>query len=676
MTEYQIPRNSLAWMLAAQAAVIAPHVPRLPLWIIAMWIGCGVWRIMVYRGRWAWPGRLARVSFVILGIAGVVTGYRGFGLEPAVGLLVIAFVLKLLEMQRKRDAYIVILLAYFVAMTGFLFNQTIPYTLYVLVVVAMITAALIGLNQTLSHHHPVKTFRTASVLLSQSIPLMIVLFIFFPRIGPLWTVPVEGNVAQSGVSDTMSPGDLAQLAQSDELAFRAIFEGDTPPVNRLYWRGLVLTRFDGSTWRQEPATAYGGLWRAGRGEPDWADNIEWLGSKVDYSIILEPTGRNWLFSLTAPTPASNSEMGMVRDFRFYSMDVIRNQRRYQLTSHLNYRLDLKLSDRWRRLTTRLPETGNDNSRKLAAAMYEESSSPRDYIGKVLEMFREQAFVYTLRPPVLGEDPIDAFLLETRRGFCEHYASALAFMMRAAGVPARVVVGYLGGEYNPLGDYIAVHEFDAHAWVEVWLEGEGWIRVDPTSAVAPARIEQSLEAAVMEEETFLADSPLSWQRLRNTLVLSEIRLQLAAMRLYWDSWVIGYTPDVQMGLLSRYIKDLDMGKLGFVMLAAFFSVLGVVGLMILMRRSRRSPEPLDREYLKFCEILGQYGLDRKTGEGPLHFASRTAGARPDLAEAINRVTRIYVEQNYLWDRQDDARELRRAVRGLRLKALAGPPVIEY
>lgn len=669
MTEYQIPRNSLAWMLAAQAAVIAPHVPRLPLWVIAMWIGCGVWRIMVYQGKWSWPGKVAKVSFVILGIVGVVIGYSGFGLEPAVGLLVVAFVLKLLEMQRKRDAYVVILLGYFVAMTGFLFSQTIPFTLYILVVVTMITAALIGLNQTLSHRHPVRTFRTAGVLLGQSIPLMVVLFIFFPRVGPLWTVPLEREVAKSGVSDTMSPGDLAQLVQSDELAFRATFDEETPPVSRLYWRGLVLSRFDGSSWYQEQASAYGGLWRPGRNEPEWVDNAELLGDKVDYSIILEPTGRNWLFSLTAPEPTANSDMGMVRDFRFYSLDSIRNQRRYELTSWLDYRLDAELSDNWRQRTTRLPAQGNEDSRRLATEMYEQSTGPSDYIGRVLGMFREQAFVYTLRPSVLGDNPIDEFLLETKRGFCEHFASAFAFMMRAADIPARVVIGYLGGEYNPRGDYIAVYAFDAHAWVEVWLEGEGWVRIDPTSAVAPARIERGLEAAVQDEDTFLADEPLSWQRFRNTLLLSEIRLQVAAMRLYWDSWVIGYTPDVQMGLLSRYVEDLDIRKLGFIMLTAFFSVLGIIGVVILMKRSRRVIEPLDREYLKFCEVLGHYGLARRTGEAPLHFASRVAEVRPDLADATERVTRIYVERNYFRDQRHDARELKRAVRGLRLKVLA-------
>ncbi|MEX2488234.1 MAG: DUF3488 and transglutaminase-like domain-containing protein [Pseudomonadales bacterium] len=670
MTGYQIPRNSLAWMLIAQAGVIAPHVSRLPLWVVALCIGCGLWRVMVYQGRWSWPGKRVKVLFVLLGIVGVVLGYSGFGLEPAVGLLVVAFVLKLLEMQRKHDAYVVILLAFFVAMTGFLFNQTIPFTLYMSIVVTMITAALVGLNQTLSHLHPVKTFKTAGVLLGQSIPLMVVLFVFFPRVGPLWTVPLQRDVAQSGVSDTMSPGDISELAQSDELVFRATFGGDVPPSTQLYWRGLVLTRFDGTQWSQAPASAYGGLWRLDQGKPGWSENIQFRGNEVSYSIIIEPTGRNWLFSLTAPQPTSSNDMGMVRDARFYSLDVIRNQRRYQLTSNLDYRLDRELSDSWRARTTRLPESGNQRTRELAASMYDQAADPREYVNQVLQMFREQEFVYTLRPPALGENSIDEFLLETRRGFCEHYAGTFTFMMRAAGIPARVVVGYLGGEYNPIGDYVSVYEFDAHAWTEVWLQGEGWVRVDPTSAVAPARIESGLEAALGDEDSFLANDPLSWQRFRNTLLLSEIRLQIAAMRLYWDSWVIGYTPDVQMGLLAGYIEDLNIRKLGFIMLTVFFSVLGIIGLILLMKRSRREIDPVNREYLDFCKILASYGLQRKTGEAPLHFATRTAESRPDLADAINRVTDIYMDKTYFQDDVADVRELKRAVRSLKVKALTG------
>ncbi len=666
MNEYQIPRNSLAWMLAAQAGVIAPHLGRLPIWIVLLCIGCGLWRVMVFQGRWSYPGRLTKLLFVLFSIVGVVAGYEGFGLDPAVGLLIVTFALKLLEMQRKRDAYTVILLAYFVALTQFLFEQTIPWTLYVLAVVTMITAALIGLNQTRSHLRPVKTFRTAGILLAQSMPLMVVLFVLFPRLSPLWTVPLEGGSVKSGVSETVSPGDVAELAQSDELAFRVTFDGETPSLSRLYWRGAVLTNFDGRTWHQEESAAYGRPWVKDRDEPGWLDNRELWGDRVDYTLILEPTYRRLLFSLTVPEAPPDESMAMIRDFRFYSFELLRNRVRYDLTSWLDYRLNMELSDFWRYRTTLLPEEGNERARQLAKAMYERAGNPADYVDRVLQFFVEQDFAYTLKPDRLGEDFIDEFLLETRRGFCEHYASAMAFMMRAVGIPARVVVGYLGGEYNPVGDYVAVYQFDAHAWTEVWLEGRGWVRVDPTSVVAPSRLERGLQAAVEQEESFLEDNPWSWLRWQ-TLWLTELRLQLAAIGLYWDSWVVGYTPDMQMSLLSDYLGDMDLRKLGAIMLAAFFSVLGLIGAFILMKRSRRGAQPLDREYLEFCRVMERQGVGRKTGEGPVHFARRIASARPDLRDAARRVTEIYVEQNYAGEGGDNPRRLRRAVRSARLNA---------
>lgn len=667
MTEYQIPRNSLAWMLAAQAAVILPHVARLPAWIILVCVSCGFWRIMVYQGRLSYPGKLIKVIFVICGLVGLVAGYRSFGLEPATGLLIITFVLKLLEMQRKRDAYIVIFLAYFVALTEFLFNQTIAYTLYMSLVITMITAALIGLNQTRSHLNPFKTFRKAGVLLSQSLPLMIVLFVLFPRVTPLWTVPTQSQTARSGVSDTMSPGDITRLVQSDDLAFRVTFDGDIPPLSRLYWRGLVLSRFDGRTWRHEASGLYRPLWFAGGQKPDWAERIELLGDSVRYTVMLEPTWRNWVFSLSAPVRPPEDDMPMLKDFRLYSAEPLRQRTRYELTSYLDYRYERELPEFWRYRATLLPEQINPRTRELADAFFAESGDAERYINRVLQMFREQNFSYTLRPPALGDNSIDDFIFNTRAGFCEHFAGAFTFMMRAAGVPARVVVGYLGGEYNPIGNYVAVYQFDAHAWSEVWLEGRGWVRIDPTATVAPERIERGLQAALEEEASFLSENPLSWLRYRQTLWLTELRLQLSAIALYWDSWVVGYTPEVQMGLLTRYFGDLNGGKLGFIMLAAFFSMLAVIGAVILMKRSRRIVDPLDGEYLRFCNIMVQFGLERKNGEGPLTFANRIEEVRPDLARAAREVTDIYVEQNYA-SSDGDASRLKRAIRNFRVKAL--------
>ncbi len=294
MTGFHIPRNSLVWLLVAQAGVIAPHALslRLPAWIVVLCVACGLWRVMIYQGRWSYPAKWVKVLFVIGGFIGIGWGYGSFlSLDPWVGILITAFVLKLLEMHSKRDAYVVILLAYFVALTEFLYDQSIPYTLAMFLVVTMITAALIGLNQTRSHTRPVATFRLASVLLLQSVPLMLVLFVLFPRLAPLWTVPLQSSIARTGVTDSMAPGKIAQLTQSGELAFRATFAGEVPPPSKLYWRGLVLSRFDGETWMQEDARLYGSSMTNDTPAPAWVDNIVRLGNAVSYSIILEPTNQ-------------------------------------------------------------------------------------------------------------------------------------------------------------------------------------------------------------------------------------------------------------------------------------------------------------------------------------------------------------------------------------------------
>lgn len=668
---YKIPRNALALMLIGLAMVILPHVVRLPFWVTLLCVGCGFWRVMVYQGRWSFPGRWIKALFVFGGFSGIGVGYGTLlGLEPWVAMLILAFVLKLLEMHRRADAFTVIILAYFVALTEFLFEQSIPYALYTYACITVITAALIGLNQTQRDITPAKSIRKASLLLLQSIPLMLVLFILFPRISPLWSVPLQTDVARTGMSDTMSPGNIAELVQSPELAFRATFEGDIPSYSELYWRGLVLSSFDGETqtWSQERQGLYGRTLRNGEGRTAWADNMEYVGSPVSYSVIMEPTNRNWIFSLTLPESTDKSGMGLVRDFRFYSFREISSRFRYELTSWLDHRADVELSDFWRYRYTLLPEDDNPRTKQLAQQIRANSASPDDFLSKILRQYAQDDYAYTLRPPKVEGDTIDEFLFTSRRGFCEHFAGSFVYLMRAGGVPARVVVGYHGGEFNRRGNYVAVHQFDAHAWAEVWLEGQGWIRVDPTSVVAPERIERGLESAVESEETFLADVGLSLMKFRSTLWITELRLQISAMNHYWDAWVVGYNPSMQMSFLSRYFGEVDRKTLGMMLLGTFFTMLGLTALFLLLRRTRRPLPAAEKEYLRFCRLLESQNLGRRKGEGALDFARRVALARPDLAAGVDEVTAAYIQANFIDDLPEETHFLRKAVRSLRLQML--------
>tara|TARA_B110000503_G_scaffold27542_1_gene43967 strand:+ start:701 stop:2713 length:2013 start_codon:yes stop_codon:yes gene_type:complete len=648
MTGFQIPRNSLVWLLAAQIAVIAPHAPRLPIWVTLICVGCCLWRVMVYQGRWSYPGRWTKVVFVVAGLIGIGVGYKGrvYGLEPAVALLVVAFVLKLLEMQHKRDAYIVILLGYFVAITEFLFFQSIPYALYTLFAVVLITAALIGLNQTQSHRRPLKTFKLATTLLVQSIPMMLVLFVLFPRISPLWTVPLESQAAKSGVTDRMSPGDIARLSLSPELAFKASFNGPVPGPGQLYWRGLVLENYDGKTWTRR-ANLTDSIWRNKQSKPVWAKDIERLGSTQSYSIILEPTRQNWLFSLATADLPANADIAMLDDYTlaYVHRRGVTAKFKYAVTSDLEYRLETELNDEVRRRNTSLPRDSNPRTRALVNAIWALASNDADYVNRVLIYFADEKFAYTLQPPKLGDDDIDEFLFDSQRGFCEHYAGSFVFMMRAAGVPARVVLGYQGGEYNALANYIAVHQFDAHSWAEVWYEGRGWVRVDPTQMVSPERIQRGLESAVADEDTFLANSPLSWLKYRQLLWLQELRQQLGAIGHYWDNWVVGYNARSQLVFLSKYLEKVDASRLGMLMLTVFFGLLGIVALFVLRTRNKRVLTGVDQQYLRFCQLLSKQGLVRYHGEGPRDYSRRISRERPDLALVIQRVTQEFIRLNY-------------------------------
>jgi len=648
MTGFQIPRNSLVWMLAAQIAVIAPHVPRLPVWVTSICVGCCFWRVMVYQGRWSYPGRWAKVVFVVAGLIGLGVGYKGrvYGLEPAVALLVIAFVFKLLEMQHKRDAYIVILLGYFVAITEFLFFQSIPYAFYMLFAVVLITAALIGLNQTQSHLQPLKTLKLAATLMVQSIPMMLVLFILFPRIAPLWTVPLESQAAKSGVTDRMSPGDIASLSLSPELAFKASFSGAIPAPGQLYWRGLVLENYDGKTWTRR-ANLTDSIWRNKQSKPVWAKDIERLGSTQSYSIILEPTRQNWLFSLATADLPANADIAMLDDYTlaYVHRRGVTAKFKYAVTSDLQYRLETELSDEVRQRNTSLPSDSNPRTRALVNAIWALASNDADYVNRVLSYFADEKFAYTLQPPKLGDDDIDEFLFDSQRGFCEHYAGSFVFMMRAAGIPARIVLGYQGGEYNALANYIAVHQFDAHSWAEVWYEGRGWVRVDPTQMVSPERIQRGLESAVADEDTFLANSPLSWLKYRQLLWLQELRQQLGAIGHYWDNWVVGYNARSQLVFLSKYLEKVDASRLGMLMLTVFFGLLGIVALFVLRTRNKRVLTGVDQQYLRFCQLLSKQGLVRYHGEGPRDYSRRISRERPDLALVIQRVTQEFIRLNY-------------------------------
>ena len=657
-----IPRISLTWLLVAQALVIVPHLGHLPLWVIGLWLGCAGWRVQIFRMRVGYPTRLAKAGLMLAAAAGGFVS-RGslVGLDAGVVLLIAAFVLKLVELRSQRDALVLILLGFFCVVTAYLFDDSLLAAAYSLLPVSALLAALIGLQQSRLAMRPWPTLRLALGLLAQALPLMLLLFVFFPRLGPLWTLPNPNNQALSGLSDSMTPADIAELSKSDELVFTATFNGAPPARTQLYWRALTLEHFDGRRWSQAPLVSR-------QNAPQWLPS----GQPWEYSVIAQASGRNWLFALDV----ARSEEGGVqarRDFSLQYQRPIDQPLRYQVRSWPDVLRDANLPLSSLADSLQLPAEGDPRSRAWARELQARHPQPDALVQALLEHFNREPYHYTLKPPPVGINSIDEFLFRTRRGFCAHYAGAMTFVLRAAGIPARVVAGYQGGELNPRGNFFTVRQFDAHAWVEYWQAGQGWISVDPTFAVAPERIEQGLEQALSGEQSFLADSPLSPLRYRQVAWLNQLRLGWDDLNHGWQRWVLGYQGAQQLQLLQRWFGRMDEQLLVLALVGGGGLLLGLLALF-LFKPWRRERDPLLRQFRRFERLLARHGLPRQAAEGPRAYAERAARQLPAQAEAIRAFAKAFEAQQYgaaTLDAQALARRLRELRRGLpwRLRLIA-------
>lgn len=662
--EEQLPRNALGWIILAQFSLIVLHLERIPVWVVAVYLFAALWRFQVYAGRWSFPGRIVKALLIVTSFVGIFFSYGSLlGLEPTVALLLAAFALKFIELAKRKDAYVLLFLAYFVCVTEFLFSQDLLVVLYSLLNVILITTALVALHQPGQHRFKFGTIRLPVVMLAQSIPLMLVLFLLFPRIGPLWSVPLKSHTAKTGVSDFMRPGDISNLSQSSDVAFRVQFDGAIPDKADLYWRGLVFSTIDEGAWT---SLRYYDVPTGERKQRVPKTN----GASLSYKVIMEPTQQNWLYSLRYAVPGE-SKVSDSADYRLFSVVVLEGDYHYTVRSWPDAVLEPELSDWRRKIELVLPEDQNPLTRDFAIKLREQHETDRDFIDALLKKFNEEEYIYTLQPPILGQHAMDEFLFQTRRGFCEHYAYAFVVAMRAGGVPARVVAGYQGGEINPLNSTVIIHQFDAHAWAEIWLAGEGWVRVDPTAAVSPDRIEWGLERAMSGEGSFLSSSPLSPLRYRSIPWLNEIRLQYDALTWRWQSWVVGYDTAKQFEFLGSLMGEFNARKFALVLIGTWVLVLVPVGFSLLGRRKlhRRSQE--DKYYLAFCAKLAKRGVVREPSETPATYAHRAAALAPSFASSIQQITTLYSDLVYSDKGLDMAakkrilRELGRAVRAFRV-----------
>ena len=619
-------------VLLALAGLLAlaqlPHIVRMPIWLTLAGVGLIGWRVVAVRQGRAVPNSTWLIPIVIAGGLAIRWQYGYFfGRDPGVALLFLMAGLKFMETKTERDGTLVVCLAAFLAMTQFLYEQSMTSAVILVVTVLYITFALHALSGTWQRRSADVTFvaalrplfRLAGVMVLQSVPLAILLFVVFPRLSaPLWGIPSDHS-AKSGLSEQMEPGSISELSLSDDIAFHVEFSDPSRiPDNALrYWRGPVLSQFDGRVWRSSPRQAPGTLVRR-RGAP------------IDYLVTLEPHQQRWLFALDLPSALPVNDNGtalsgayLSSEQQLLSVPTIGSRLIYRQSSYITDRHAGANDGELTRLL-RVPGTANPRARAFAQEQRQLAATDLAYLQSVLRRFNREAYGYTLVPPEVGANAIDDFLFETRRGFCEHYAGAFTFLMRAAGIPARVVTGYMGGEINPASGTMVVRQSDAHAWTEVWIDGL-WRRVDPTAAVAPERVERGLTAALPRGEPvpFLSREQWSWLRA--------VQWRWDAVNHNWQKWVIGFDRERQQSLFS---------ELGFpkpepwqiaALIAGAFALWGLGYLSWTQWRQRvRTSDPLERAWLRINRRLARAGLPRDASEGPLAYAERLIARWPQHA----------------------------------------------
>jgi len=632
----------IRWLGAMLVAAQLPQALDVPVWVAAFGIALVALRLwLLSRDRvrpGASPARIPSWALVVfaIGAALLIRASYGYlaGRDPSVAFLFILVGIKFLEARSMRDGTLLVCLGAFLGITPFLFRQSPLSALAVLPALVMVCGTLASLAartpQSLSIAAPRAAVALTGRLLVQGLPLAAMLFLLFPRLAtPLWGLP-HASRATTGLSDTMSPGMIAELTQEDAVALRADFDGPPPPPAQRYWRGPVLTRFDGATWSSNYLRIDGA---ALRGE----------GATISYTVTLEPNERPWLFALELPATLpriaeqlSPGDLTITRDQQLLLRRPVGQVMRYVATSSLRDRHPVSERDFAENL--RLPRTANPRTLSLARELRERHPDDRALIAAVLAKFRNEDYTYTLAPGVVHRaDPVDGFLFDTRRGFCEHYASAFAVLLRAAGIPARIVTGYQGGEMNPRGQYLIVRQSDAHAWVEAVVDGH-WQRFDPTGAVSPLRIESGISRALPDAYELPLFSRLTggW--------LKDAQWVVDAMNHAWRRHLIGFDRSRQQAVFEALHLDpaQPWQAAGIVMTGAAVWMLGLLG-WLAWRRTKR--ERGSAVWTHLCSRLARAGLPREPHEGPLAYSRRAARRWPRFAIAFNAIGESYAKLRY-------------------------------
>ncbi|MGH8124398.1 MAG: transglutaminase TgpA family protein [Rhodanobacteraceae bacterium] len=626
--------------------VLGAHVAHLPAWYTAALVavlGARWWQRRQHRRRV--PAWLRIVMLVV--VPAVVTAVYGtpFGRTPGAAVVCGLLVLKVLETETIRDARMAVGFACFILMAALLFDQSLGFTIIVGLMLLPALATLRALEPGLPKSGWLPALKPGAVTLAAGLPAALLGFLLIPRLGtPLWGAPGNG-AARTGMTDRMAPGDLHSLLTDNAVAMRIGFDEPPPPQSRRYFRGMVLWKFDGRAWLPGPASR----------RPWPPAPIRVQGPITHYDVTLMPSHRHWMFALDVPIDKPEGA-AMAPDRTLRSSKSIDHVLRYRVASATDYRLAPDgLDPRLRAAALELPRGFDPRARALAKHWRAATGGNAARIVRdALDLFRNGGFVYDLDAPPLGRNSIDDFLFDTKTGFCEHYASAFTFLMRAAGIPARVVVGYQGGYWNDFAHYLLVRQSDAHAWSEVWLAGRGWMRVDPTAAVSRV-ILASTGGAADDVGGGGSDWSLPW------------RDRLDVINRWWGQTVVGFDALTQSRLFHPLgIAHTTVRMLGAALAIVVLLALGLGALLTSLRPRRKPRDALAAAQWRLQRKLARLGIVRGHAEGPRDFYRRTASELPGWAPAVRKLASEYLVLRYAFPEPppERARDFSRNVRNFR------------
>ena len=628
MNEERAGRISSAMAIAALLGTAAMNGHHLAWWCLPLLVLASALHLrLVFRGH-ALPNRLARVGLAVLLTAGVLLSFRTLnGVAAGATLLAAMTAAKLFEARSIRDWYVICGATLFLLLAACLDRQQIWRLPLYAMCLWLSAAALRGLSGGAAL--PAATLlRESARQLLFALPLAVVLFLCFPRLpGAFWALPGD-DAAITGLGDEMSPGSIARLTESDEPALRARFAAALPPVKERYWRGPVLRNFDGFTWRRQ------------RPEAAATQALAYVGTAYRYTLTLEPNSHGTIVALEMARPADAPLALFTDDFQLVSRRPLTQIQTYQLSAYPQARAAAALTESARRLDLALPAERNPRARQLAQQLRVASIDDSAFIARVLEFLRRGGFEYTLTPQRLQRDSIDDLLFNTRQGFCGHYASAFVDLMRAGGVPARVVTGYQGGEWNPIGGYLTVRQSDAHAWAEVWLPGQGWLRADPTAVVAPER----LSGELLQFGYGLGRRGAGG--LGSGKWLTAVLQTWDALNAWWQDDVVGFNFSKQLKLADWLaFGDRDWQTLAVALGAGMTAWLLWVAWSLRRIASAARPDALARAWRRIDKHLARTAVPRAPNEGVIAYSERLALTHAAAAAAMTPLARRYAQLRF-------------------------------